>query len=182
MNTFPKDQGTLNYVIDTNSFPMAWFKDQTWMKFRDEIRAAMEKMEGLGIFKFKQAMEPKDWATADITVRFATMDGIPDDPHVVDQYGKCHVSTKTGKRTAVISLDVDQKWGHTWWQVNNPFNDSVHFRSVLMHELMHALGWTEHTSPDVRDYSIMDVSNAGGYSKGIPNYDRWKIRKLYGLA
>lgn len=181
MSLFPSNQRTLIYDVDYNSFTMKWFENESWKKFRDEIREAFSKMEGLGIFKFIETKDIKEWETADIRIKFAKLDGIPDDPHIVDLYGKCTVSTKTGKRRAVITLDADQKWGHTWWQVNNPFNDSVHFRSVLMHEILHALGWEDHTSPDVREWSLMAVENAGGYSKGIPLYDRWIIRKLYGL-
>jgi len=182
MSLFPSNQRTLIYDVDYNSFPMKWFENESWKKFRDEIREAFNKMEGLGIFKFQESKDPKGWACADITIKFAELDGIPDDPHIVDLYGKCTVIlTPMRKRVARIILDRDQKWGHTWWKVNNPFNFSVHFRSVLMHEILHALGWEDHTSPDVRDYSLMAVENAGGYSKGIPLYDRWIIRKLYGL-
>lgn len=182
MNTFPKDQGTLLYVIDIHSFPMSSFQDQSWEKYQSEIIAAVGEIEKLGIFKFKQATEPADWKKADITIRFEKLDGEVKDITTYDLYGHCVVTEKDGRRVAKIGLDIDQRWGHTWWQVVRPWRSCVHFRQVVMHELLHALGWREHTPETVRDYSIMDERNAGGYSKGLPMYDRWQIRKIYGLA
>jgi len=183
MSTFPLEQKTLTYVIDVNSFPMNWFKDQTYFKFVEEIRAAVTEVQRLGIFEFKEAFSPKEWKEAVISFKFEKMDATPQDPRIFDKYGVCRVTTDAnGRRIAQIRFDSEQQWTHKGWYTWNPWSEKIHFRAVVLHELLHALGWTEHTPEDVRDFSIMAVGNAGGYCKTIPRYDQWHIRKIYGLA